>query len=59
MKKSQKRETPMTNKVSQCIICSQYFQSKKELRNHKDKNHRVTDTKIVQLNGLIPSDNNN
>ena len=62
MKKSQKKgrqgDIPMLNKSSQCIICGQYFQSKKELKNHKDKNHRITNTKIVQFKGLIPSDNN-
>lgn len=28
-------------------------QSKKELREHKYKNHRITNSKIVQLKGLI------
>ena len=62
MKKSQKKrregDIPMPNKSSQCIICGQYFQSKKELKDHKDKNHRITNTKIVQFKGLILSDNN-
>jgi hypothetical protein len=29
-------------------------QSKKELREHKDRNHRITNSKTVQLKGLIP-----
>ncbi len=43
----------MTNKISRCIICGQFFDSKKLLKNHKDKNHRITNTKIVQLKSLI------
>jgi hypothetical protein len=36
----------MTITISQCNICGQYFQSKKEARDHKDKNHRITNSKI-------------
>jgi hypothetical protein len=43
----------MTNKISRCIICGQFFDSKKLLKNHKDKNHRITNRKIVQLKSLI------
>jgi hypothetical protein len=43
----------MTNKISRCSICGQFFDSKKELKEHKDNNHRITNTKIVQLKGLI------
>jgi hypothetical protein len=43
----------MTNKISRCSICGQFFDSKKDLKEHKDNNHRITNTKIVQLKGLI------
>jgi hypothetical protein len=37
----------MTSINSRCIICGQFFDSKKQLRNHKDKDHRITNSKIV------------
>jgi hypothetical protein len=37
----------MTYKTSRCIICGQYFNSEKEAKDHKDKNHRITNSKIV------------
>ena len=37
----------MTYKTSRCIICGQFFNSKKEAKDHKDKNHRITNSKIV------------
>jgi hypothetical protein len=43
----------MTIKISQCIICGNFFDSKKNLKDHKDKNHRITDSKIVGLKALI------
>jgi len=43
----------MTNKISICNICGEYFQSKKDLKNHKDNNQRITNSKIVGLKGLI------
>jgi hypothetical protein len=43
----------MMNKISRCSICGQFFDSKKDLKEHKDNNHRITNTKIVQLKGLI------
>jgi hypothetical protein len=43
----------MTSKISQCIICGNFFDSKKNLKDHKDKNHRITDSKIVGLKALI------
>jgi hypothetical protein len=43
----------MRNKISQCIICGEFFDSKRELKEHKDKDHRITDSKIVGLKGLI------
>jgi uncharacterized C2H2 Zn-finger protein len=32
----------MTSIISRCSICGQFFNSIKELMNHKDKNHRIT-----------------
>jgi hypothetical protein len=32
----------MTTITSRCIICGKFFDSKKELKHHKDKNHRIT-----------------
>ncbi len=37
----------MTIILSKCIICGQFFDSKKQLRAHKDKDHRITDSKMV------------
>ncbi len=36
----------MTMILSKCIICGQFFGSIKELKNHKDKNHRITNSKM-------------
>jgi hypothetical protein len=33
------------NKISRCNICGEFFDSKKALKDHKDKSHRVTDSK--------------
>ncbi|MDQ3884794.1 MAG: hypothetical protein M3239_05050 [Thermoproteota archaeon] len=35
------------NKISRCNICGEFFNSKRELKEHKDKNHRITDSKVV------------
>ena len=43
----------MTNIISRCNICGEFFQSKKGVKEHKDRNHRITNSKIVQLKGLI------
>ena len=48
----------MTGKISKCNSCGKFFNSKRELKNHIDKNHRITNTKIFQLGALISSDNN-
>ena len=37
----------MVNKISRCSICGEFFQSKKELKCHKNKDHRITAPKIV------------
>jgi hypothetical protein len=39
----------MTNIISKCSICDQFFDSKKKLRDHKDKDHRITDLKIISI----------
>src|SRR3712207_7753168 len=46
-KSSRRGERIMTYKTSRCIICGQFFNSKKEAKDHKDKNHRITNSKIV------------
>jgi hypothetical protein len=43
----------MANKISQCNIWDRFFDSNKALKEHIDKNHRITDSKIVGLNSLI------
>jgi hypothetical protein len=43
------RETQMTNIFSKCIICGQFFDSKKNLRKHKDKNHRISNSKVMTV----------
>jgi hypothetical protein len=37
----------LPNKISKCHICSKFFDSKKQLRDHIDKNHRITNHKAV------------
>jgi hypothetical protein len=37
----------MTNKISRCKICGKFLNSKRELKRHKDKNHRISAPKIV------------
>jgi hypothetical protein len=37
----------MANKISRCNICGEFFNSKKELKDHKDRNHRITNSKAV------------
>ena len=43
----------MANKISQCNSCARLFDSKKALKEHIDKTHRITDSKIVGLKALI------
>ena len=38
----------MTGRISKCHICDRFFQSKKELREHKDRDHRITNQKILR-----------
>jgi uncharacterized C2H2 Zn-finger protein len=39
---------PMTGIISKCIMCGQFFDSKKELKEHIDKSHRITNAKLTQ-----------
>ena len=42
----------MISIISRCIICGEFFDSNKQLRDHKDKNHRITDAKMMSV--VIP-----
>ncbi len=42
----------MTGILSKCIICGKFFDPKKQLRTHKDKDHRITDSKMMSV--LVP-----
>ena len=44
-----------TGTISRCIICGQFFDSKKELKGHKDKSHRITNAKLAQKEPDHPS----
>jgi uncharacterized Zn finger protein len=37
----------MVNRISRCNICGEFFKSKKELRSHKSKEHRISAPKIM------------
>jgi hypothetical protein len=39
----------VTGNVSRCSVCGQLFDSKRKLKEHKDKDHRITDSKIIRL----------
>jgi uncharacterized C2H2 Zn-finger protein len=39
---------PVTRVFSKCDICGQFFGSKKELKEHKDKSHRITIAKLTK-----------
>ena len=36
----------MTSKISRCNICGEFFDSKRELKDHKDKKHRIAASKM-------------
>ena len=42
---SQKRE--IMGKISRCNVCGKFLDSKRELKDHIDKNHRITNSKIA------------
>jgi uncharacterized C2H2 Zn-finger protein len=37
----------MTSVISRCITCGEFFNSRKQLREHIDRNHRITNSKMV------------
>jgi uncharacterized C2H2 Zn-finger protein len=37
----------MASKISKCNSCGKFFNSKRELKNHVDKNHRITNSKMA------------
>jgi uncharacterized C2H2 Zn-finger protein len=37
----------MAGKISKCNSCGKFFDSKRELKNHIDKNHRITNSKMA------------
>jgi hypothetical protein len=39
----------MTNIISRCNICGEFFQSKKGVKVHKDRNHRITNSKMTMI----------
>jgi uncharacterized C2H2 Zn-finger protein len=43
----------MANKISQCNSCARFFDSKKALKEHINKTHRITDSKIAGIKSLI------
>jgi hypothetical protein len=51
----------MTNKISRYTICGEFFHSKKELKDHKDKNHRIAGSKMAsaEITTNQAADNNN
>jgi hypothetical protein len=51
----------MTGIFSKCNICGQFYDSKKALRKHKDKNHRISNSKMmmtVEVEELIMTTTN-
>jgi hypothetical protein len=46
----------MANKTSRCNICGEFLNSKRELKGHKDKHHRITSSRVV---GPMADTNNN
>ncbi len=46
-------EEKMRNITSRCIICGGFFDSKKGLREHKDKDHRITNSKMKTTTVIV------
>jgi uncharacterized C2H2 Zn-finger protein len=38
----------MANKISRCNICGKFFNSRREMKEHKDKSHRIAGSKVVE-----------
>jgi uncharacterized C2H2 Zn-finger protein len=45
----------MASIISRCSMCGQYFDSRKQLREHIDRHHRITNLKIAAA-GIKMSD---
>ena len=39
----------MASIISRCAICGQFFNSKIELKGHKDRDHRITNAKMMSV----------
>jgi hypothetical protein len=39
----------MANKISRYNICDEFFNSKRELKDHKDKNHRIAGSEMEHI----------
>jgi len=37
----------MAGKISKCNSCGKFFNSKRELKNHINRNHRITNSKMA------------
>lgn len=46
----------MPNKISRCNICHKFFNSKRELKVHKNKEHRITTAKLAQKEPVTYND---
>jgi hypothetical protein len=58
MTKFRKREKArgaeqMPGIVSRCNICNNFFNSKRELKEHKGKDHRITDSKMMRMDTVV------
>jgi hypothetical protein len=42
----------MASIISRCAICGEFFDSKIELKGHKDRNHRITNAKMMSV--IVP-----
>jgi hypothetical protein len=40
------RKSEKMGKISRCSVCGKFLDSKKELKDHIEKNHRITNSKI-------------
>jgi hypothetical protein len=39
----------MAGKISKCNSCGKFFNSKRQLKNHIDKDHRITNSKMAPV----------
>jgi hypothetical protein len=38
--------------IASYVFCGQFFNSKRELKGHKDRSHRITDAKLMSV--IVP-----